>query len=285
MAQPFTDFAIPPLLHSATLVVGCTIVLSLLWVTRPPVNQRTVVAFVPWIVSGAALHVFYQLGEIYQVQIYPPEFEPLFSAPAVYATTFLVMGIIWILSVSAIPPDKMRTRGPLLLGLVGFGVSIPLLGLVVFQGQDPQVAPMEPTWPFVALGLAVVSTALVYFLLGYWRTYVIARARMAGAVVIFAHLFDAITTAIGYDILDVGERSAIPRVILEFSADLPTAETLGAGWLFVLFKLIMACAIVVYFADDLKRHEKQTNILFAIVAAVGLGPASYNFLLFVLSPW
>jgi uncharacterized membrane protein len=228
--------------------------------------------------------VFYQLGEIYGVQLYPSEIKMLFSAPAVYLTTFIAMGIVWAIMSMVLPKDKHRTQVPLFLGVVGVGVTIPLIGLLVFQGQDPKVAPIEPMWPLVALATAMVATAAVYFALGIWRTYIIARARVAGALVIFAHLFDAITTTIGVDQLGSGERSAVPRAILEFTADLPAPEALGTGWLLILLKLVLATSIVMYFADDLRDHESQTNILFGFVIALGLGPAAYNFFLFVLSP-
>lgn len=284
MVEPFMDFVFPPLLHSAALVVGTAIVLAILFVLRPPVTQRTVLAFVPWIVVGGTLHVFYQLGDIFQVQIYPSEVAPLFSAPAVYLTTFIGMGTIWIASAMIVPQDKLGSKVPQFLGVIGIGVAAPLVGLVFWQGLDPEIAPMEPVWPIFGLVISMVATGIVYFLIGAWRTHIIARARYVGALVIFAHLFDAITTAIGVDVMGAGERSAVPRAILDFAADLPTADALGTGWLFILIKIFLASAIVIYFAEDLKEHETQTNLLFAFVMALGLGPAVHNFFLFLLSP-
>jgi len=284
MVAPFTDFAVPPLIHSLSLLVGSSIVAVLLLAVRPPVTQRTVLSFVPWIVSGSILHVFYQLGEIFQVRIYPPDLAPIFAAPAVYLTTFIAMGAVWALIAMVLPPDKHRAQVPLFVGVIGVGTTLPLVGLVIFQGLDEAVAPMEPLWPMVALVASIVATAAVYFVLGVWRTYVIARARMVGGLVIFAHLFDAITTTVGVDIIGANERSAIPRAILDVAADLPTADTIGTGWLLILLKLVLAVAIVMYFSGDLRTHEDQTNLLFAFVMALGLGPATHNFFLFVLSP-
>ena len=284
MAEPFVDFVVPPLLHSVALVVGCGILLAILLVLRPPVTQRTVLAFVPWIVVGATLHVFYQLGEIFHVELYPTEIAPLFSAPAVYLTTFLGMGLIWVITSMIVPQDKLGTRVPQLLGVTGVGVAIPLIGLVIWQGLDPAVAPMRPVWPVLGLVLSMAATGIVYFIIGAWRTYIVARARYVGALVIFAHLFDAITTAIGVDVLGATERSTVPRAILDFAAGLPTADLLGTGWLFILIKAVLASAIVVYFAEDITEYESQTNLLFAFVMALGLGPGVHNFFLFLLSP-
>lgn len=284
MTAPFTDFAFPPLIHSAALLICSAIIVVLLYGTRPPVNQRTVLAFVPWMVSGGILHVFYQLGEIFQVQIYPSNLAPLFAAPAVYLTTFIGMGAVWVLSTMIVPSNKLEQKVPQFLAATGVGVTVPLVVLVFWQGLDPAISPMEPIWPIFGFIVSIVVTAIVYFLIGTWRTYIIARARYVGALVIFAHLFDAITTTIGVDVLGAGERSLGPRAILEFAEGLPTADLLGSGWLFVLFKAFLASAIVIYFADDLKDHESQTNLLFAFVVALGMGPAVHNFFLFILSP-
>lgn len=284
MTVPFSDFAVPPLVHSASLLVGSLVVLALLLAMRPPVNQRTVFAFVPWMVSGGILHVFYQLGQISGAHIYRPELAPLFAAPAVYLTTFVAMGAVWVVSTMRVPSNKLDRKVPRRLGIVGVGVTIPLVVLVFWQGLDTRVWPMEPVWPVVGLVVSLALTAVVYLAIGAWRTHVVARAKYVGGLVIFAHVFDGVTTAIGVDVLGAGERSTVPRAVLDFAADLPVADLLGTGWLFVLLKTLLASAIVVYFADDLRDHESQTNLLFAFVVALGLGPAVHNFFLFVLSP-
>jgi uncharacterized membrane protein len=284
MTGPFSEFALPPLLHSVSLLICSLIVAVLLFAMRPPVNQRTVLSFIPWMVSGGILHVFYQLGEIFQVQIYPPNIAPLFAAPAVYLTTFIGMGGIWAVSTMIVPSSQLRQRVPQYLSATGIGIAVPLVALLFWQGLDPKVSPMEPVWPMFGLIISLVLTAVLYFLIGAWRTYIIARAKYVGALVIFAHLFDGVTTAIGVDVLDAGERSAIPRAILEFAGDLPTADLLGTGWLFILLKAFLASAIVIYFAQDLQENETPTNLLFAFVVALGFGPAIHNFFLFILSP-
>lgn len=284
MAAPFSDFVIPPLTHTVALLVGSGIIVAFLYATRPVVTQKIALSFVPWIITGGALHVFYQIGEIFQVEIYPPTLAPLFSAPAVYLTTFIGMGVIWVVSAMIVPRDRQGKRVSQYLGATGVGIMAPLVGLVFWQGLDPEIAPMEPVEPILGLIGAFVLTFVVYFLIGAWRTYIIAQARYVGALVIFAHLFDGVTTAIGYDLLGVDERSALPRMILDFAADLPTADLIGAGWLFVLVKLLIAGGIVVLFSDFVTEEETRGNLFFLIIAAVGLGPATNNFFLFILSP-
>jgi uncharacterized membrane protein len=280
MAAPFSGFVVPPVLHSVFLGVGTLVVAALLYVTRPPVTQRTVLAFVPWIVSGAALHVFYQLDQpLAEPALYPGWAEPLFSAPAVYLTTFLGMGAIWLVATLVGETRTESDKPSQYLLAIGTGVAVSLTGLVVFQGLGGSLAPVVPILALIGTG---VLTFLTYVGIGAWRTAVMAKARLVGAVVLFAHLLDGVTTAVGVDLLGTGERSLIPARIIEFAGGLPTAEFIGSGWLFVVVKFLVAAGIVVAFADFVEEQPTQGNLLFALVAAVGLGPAMNNLFLFLL---
>lgn len=283
MVVPFSGFVIPGPIQSAALLIGTVMIAVLLYALRPPLTQNIVLSFIPWIISGSIMHVFWQLGTIYQ-PLYPESVEPLFSAPAVYLTTFIALGAIWTISAIIVPSYDRSNRIATYLLAMGVGILIPLFGLVIWQGMGDQLAPMEPIWPVLGLILSLVVTFVVYIAIGAWRTYVIAQARYVGAFVLFAHTFDGITTAIGVDVLGAGERSAVPAAILDFAADLPVAETIGVGWLFVLVKVALASAIVVLFAEYLDEEPTQANLLLTIIAIVGLGPAVNNFFLFLLAP-
>jgi len=283
MAEPFADFVIPPLIHTAGLLVGAGFVIALLFAAKPSINQKTVLAFAPWIVVGAVLHVFYQLGVTLKQPLYPDPIEPLFSAPAVYITVFIVMGLIWAVATMFMTNPDADYVSQYLSGM-GVGTMVPLIGLLLWRGTDSAVRPMEPVFPAAGLLLAVGATFLITLALGLWRTGLIAKVRYVGPLVLFAHLFDGITTAIGVDLLGATERSAIPQAILDFSAGLPTASVIGTGWLFVLVKLVVAVAIVVLFADYVNEEPLEANLLMSVIIAVGLGPGTYNFFLFILSP-
>ncbi len=286
MQVPFEGFVVPPTLYTACLVVGTLAVVAILSQLRPPVTELVAVAFAPWMVSGAALHVFYQLGEIYGRQVYSPLVEPFFSAPAVYLTTFLLMGVVWIAAVffhRITKTDADRTDYVArYLGTTGAGIMIVLIGLTVWQGLDPLVGPMDPIFPTIGLLVSLAVTFVVYLLVGLWRTYVVAEMRYVGAFVLFAHVFDGVTTAIGVDIIGTGERSVLPARIMDFAAGLPTAPYLGSGWLFILVKILVAVFVVVVFADFVREEPTRGNLLLAVIAAVGLGPGANNFLLFLL---
>jgi len=283
MAEPFADFVIPPLIHSVGLLVGAGFVLVLLVAAKPPINQKMVLSFAPWIVSGAVLHVFYQLSQIYKQQLFPSAVEPLFSAPAVYLTVFILMGLIWAVAAMFMTnPDGDRIAQ--YLGGMGVGTMVPLLGLLIWRGTDPAVRPMEPVLPVAGLLISIGLSFVVMLLLGLWRTSLVAKMKYVGPLVVFAHLFDGVTTAIGVDLLGADERSALPQLLIDAAAGLPTASLIGSGWLFVLVKLLVASAIVVLFADYINEEPVEANLIMGLVVAVGLGPGTYNFLLFILSP-
>ncbi len=284
MAAPFSGFVVPGPIQSAALLIGTVTIGVVLYALRPPLTQRIVLSFIPWIVSGSILHVFWQVGEILQRQLYPPPLKVFFSAPAVYLTTFMAVGLIWALASIIVPSRDRSNRIATYLLATGIGVVIPLIGLLLWQGLDDAIAPMEPIWPVLGLILSLVVTFVVYIAIGAWRTYVIAQVRYVGAFVLFAHIFDGITTAIGVDVLGGGERSALPAMILDFSARLPVADTIGVGWLFVLVKIVLASAIIILFADYVDEEPTQANLFLTLIAVFGLGPATNNFFLFLLSP-
>src|SRR6056297_3361666 len=108
---------VPPLPYLAGIVVGLAVVTGSLARQRPAVTRRVVVAFGPWMVTGAALHVLYQLGSA------PARVAPLLSAPTVYATTFVLAGAVWT--------AVARRRAGSVAGLLG---GIGLVSAVVASG-------------------------------------------------------------------------------------------------------------------------------------------------------
>jgi len=282
MAAPFSNFAIPATPYLVVLGVGLVLVTAMLYALRPPITERFVPALIPWVFAGSALHVFYLLGDRFAVQIYPPVLKPFFAAPAVYVTTFIGVGAIWV-GATVVGTAMGGSDAPsTYLGGTGVGVALVMFGLVVWQALDPAVGPIRPLIPIVGVIVAGVLTFVVYIMLGAWRTYVIAEARLAGGLVLFAHILDGLTTAIGVDILGGGERSLLPRVIMDVAADLPTAEYIGVGWLFLVVKMFVAIVIIVTFADYVREEPERGNVLFAAVMVVGLGPAFNNLLIYFL---
>lgn len=278
----FTDFVVPDLPYIAALAIAMIIIVVLVYAIQPPVTQPIILATVPWIINGAILHVFYQMHLVAPEGLFPSAIAPLFSAPSVYITTFVLLALVWLMGTMIVPSPQHHRKVAKYILIIGIGTLIPLFALLIWQGMGDAFE-LNPILPVLGLIISLVLTFVLFIAIGMWRTYIIAETRYVGALVIFGHVFDAVTTAIGVEILDAGERTLIPRMIMDFAADLPTADTLGEAWLFVLIKIVLAMAIVILFADYVRDKPAEGNLLLGIIAAVGLGPAVNNFLLFMLA--
>jgi uncharacterized membrane protein len=261
-------FALPPLPYLVGLGVGVAIVAGVLWRLAPTVVAATVLGLAPWMAVGSALHVLYVL------EAAPPLLAPLFGTPAVYATGFVSLGVVWAGSAARDAGPSAVARQ---LGVIGAGVCVLVAGAVL--ASSPR---LTPVWPGVALVAASAVTAAGWWLLGR-GTPTAAATGWPGVLVLFAHVLDGVSTAVGVDVLGFGERTPISRVIMDVAAALPTAEVLGVGWLFVLVKLGAAGAVVVLFADLVEDDPRQGYLLLAVVAAVGLGPGVHNLLLYTVA--
>jgi uncharacterized membrane protein len=276
----FEGFVVPDPLYTATLLVSAVAVAAVLVAVRPPVTQRTVVALVPWMVGGALLHVLYQLHLALDETFLPELLAPALSAPSVYLTTFTLLGIVWVGAAMVVPTPDRYGRIARTVGIAGSTLAVALAAFAVWEARSHFA--LQPALPVLGLIAALVVTFAFYIALGLWRARVIDQARYVGAVVLFAHIFDGITTAIGIEALGAQERSTIPRRVMEFAADLPTASVLGEAWLFVVLKLVVAAVVIILFAEYVHEEPTEGNLFFAVIAAVGLGPGTQNFFLFAL---
>jgi len=272
-----TGFELPPLPYLVVLVGGVVLITALLVALEPAVDQRTVVALAPWAALGGALHALNQPP----IELYNAALSPLFGTPAVYLTTFNTMGTVWLLlsffGVRTGRDDSISRN----LGVAGTGVLTVILVLSAITALRSGL--IDPVWSALAVLLSLLVAAVAVLLVALWRTPLVIRARYAAPVVIFAHVFDGISTAIGTDVLGISERSPLPRAIMDFAAGLPTASAIGSGWLFVLVKLLVAIAVVVLMDDYLNEEPVEASLILSLVAAVGLGPATNNVVLFLFA--
>jgi len=262
-----SGLVVPPVPYLVALLAGIVAVGGALYVLRPRVTGRVVAAFAPWMVVGAALHALVQLDAA------PPQLVPLFAAPAVYVTTFLVAGGVWAAS-----ETLDGVRGAVGVGAVGAVAGAVAVATVLRVGSGRGT--VSVVYPVAGLVASIALAAGAYWLLG--RTYesVPKQVGAVGPLVVFGHALDGVSTAIGVDLFGVGERSPLPRAIMELSGALPTEPLIGSGWLFVLVKLGIGTGVLVLFADFAEAEPAQANALLGVVAAVGLGPGTHNLLLF-----
>lgn len=266
-------FVLPPLPYLVALVLGTLIVATLLVLVRPPVTGWDVLALGSWMAVGGGLHALHQLGA------FPDPVAPLMGSPAVYLTTFVAAGGLWLVAAFGNAAGVFESI-PRLVGAFGTVLLVALVALLVYLGHESRT--LAPLWPSVALFVSVLVAAAAFIALSLTYTEAVATTGKAGAFVVFAHTLDGVTTAIGVDVLGVGERTPLPRMIMDVAAGLPTAHFIGSGWLFVLTKVILALLVVVVFADYVKEERSRGNLGLTAMAAVGLGPGVHNLLLFLV---
>ncbi|WP_435144226.1 DUF63 family protein [Halobaculum sp. P14] len=264
-------FGLPPLPYLVALAVSLAGVGYALRERRPAFGAAQVLAAVPWMVAGAAGHALYVLGAL------PASAAPLFGTPSAYLTTAAVAGATWLAALRSTTSAEAAAR---LLGAVGVVAAGGVVARAIAYGATHgTLTPWLPLLGVVGGAVLGVVAAAVLF-----RVHAESAATGAvGALAVTAHAVDGVTTAVGVDLLGYGERTPLSRLIIEFAAGLPTAEALGAGWLFVAVKLVVAAAVVAAVAPVVEDEPTEGYLLLAGVTAVGLGPGVHNAILFAVS--
>ncbi|WIV67811.1 DUF63 family protein [Natrialbaceae archaeon AArc-T1-2] len=265
-------FVLPPWYFFVPLVLLLAVVVALLWVLEPPVTDRTVVAFAPWMMLGSTFHVLYRL------EAWPEPIAALFSSPTVYLTTALIAGVVWLLG-SFVYAAGLQPSIERLVGVVGTGFFAVFAAVTIAHGWE--VGTFSPLWPVLSVVITGIVTALAWLVLSLTYTQAVATTGMTGALVVFSQALDGVSTAVGYDVIGVHEEVPASRFILETGEALPTYEYLGAGWLFVVVKVLLALVVVGLFTDFVREAPRRGRIVLAFIAAVGLGPGVHNVLLFI----
>ncbi|WP_254862058.1 DUF63 family protein [Halovivax gelatinilyticus] len=269
-------FVIPSWYYVVPLVLGLAGVVALLWAIDPPVTDRTVIAFAPWMMLGSTFHVLNREA----VDAFPDWIAPLFDTPSVYVTVAIVAGFVWIVA-NFLHAGGLYRSIPRFVGITGTAFVSVFAMIAIMLGYD--AGQFNPFWPVVAIVITGVVTALAWIAVSLWFTDVAAITGITGSFVIFSQVLDGVSTAIGYDLLDAHEEVPLSLLVLEAGESLPTAELLGAGWLFVLVKLGLALVVVGLFTDLVRDRPRLGRLALAFVAAVGLGPGFHNVLLFTIT--
>jgi len=273
----FEGFVVPDPLVAGGLGLATVVVAGLLALIRPPVTRAVVLGFAPWMVLGGLLHVLHRMHLAVDEELLPGSVAVLFSAPSVYLTTALLAGLVWA-AVGATRDGGDRARAAAPLAATG---TLTTLAVGVFGAREAgREFALDPALALAGLVGSLALAGVVSLALAAWRPAVVEATGSVGALVVFAHVFDALTTAIGVELLDAGERSTAPQFVLDLAAALPTADLLGVAWLFVLLKVALAVGIVVLFHDYVKERPGEGALFLGVVAAVGLGPGAHNFFLF-----
>ena len=267
-----SGFALPALPYLVGLLVAAVVAFGLLYRQRPPVTEAIVAALTPWMAAGGGLYALFQFGAV------PPAIEPLFGSRAVYISVGVLAAVVWA-AVADRPADRWgTTTAPgLLAGAGGLLLASTLAAAGLLAATDGSG---HPGVSAAILAVTLVVAAAVWA--GLRRVATVEATGAVGVLVVFGHALDGVSTAVGYDFLGFGEQTPLSRLIIHAGEALPTAEVIGAGWLFVVVKLLLAAGIVALFEEYVREDPTEGYLLLALVTAVGLGPGAHNLVLFAL---
>jgi len=268
-------FAIPSLIYVVPVLLALALVSWLVYAVRPPITDYTALAITPWIGVGAALHVLYQQPAFYE------SVRPLFGTPMVYLTTAVFAGAVWFFAeVVAEMRDEVGSADRY-LGIIGTGVLIVAVVYSLYVGTI--FGTLRPLWPVIGIALSAMGAAFAWVAVSLIFTDTATVVARTGTIVVFGHVLDGVSTAMGVDFFPgISERTPFSAFILEVSAQLPTAEVIGTGWLFLLVKLLLAVFVVIAFTGYVEDDPEEARLVLTVVAALGLGPGAHNMLLFTV---
>lgn len=272
LAGPFES---PDSLYLAGLVLGAAAVVALLYAQRPAVTRGTVVALAPWMAAGAVLHALYASGR------YPAVVESM-PALGAYLTTTLVVGLAWAVLDQLAVGQRGIAELPQYLGAMGIGTVTVLVTFAVWQGGP--LSQLALVWLVVVPLLAGAVAAVVWVLLGLGYTDAVAYTGIVGALVVFAHAFDAISTTIGVGVVGPAAHTPLSRAVARAveAAAVGTSPALSWVGLFVWIKLAVAIGALAVLANYVKVESTRGHLLLGLVTAAGLVPgvnALFTFLL------
>lgn len=267
-----TGTALPSLPYLLAVLVALGTVGGELYRRRATVTPRLVAAFAPWMVAGATGYALFQVAAV------PALIAPLFGNPIVYATTFAVAGAVWLFLLDRdYAVDRWRLPSvPGLLALAGALTAGELLVAAYLTAAGRGT--FSPRASLAALATSVVLAGAVWLAV---RDRV-AVTGLPGMLVLFGHTLDGVSTGIGIE-LGFGEQTPVSALLIEFGAGLPPAALLGAAWLFVLVKLVVATLVLFAFRSYVREDPGEGALFLGVIAAVGLGPGAHNLVLFTVA--
>lgn len=268
-----SGFALPALPYLAGLLVALGVAVGALYRRRPPVTEATVAALAPWMAAGGTLYALFQAGAV------PAPVAPLFGSPAVYVTVGALAGLVWA-AVSERPGGTWTpSSAPGVLAATGSALLLVALVAAVVAVPAPDAGAVGRSAAILVGSL--LAAGAVWAGLGALETGRTTGA--VGALAVFGHALDGVSTAVGYDVLGFGEQTPLSRLVIEFGAGLPAPAVLGDAWLFVVVKLLLAAVVVALFDDYVREEPTEGYPLLGLITAVGLGPGAHNVVLFAIA--
>jgi len=259
---------LPPVPYLVAILAAGALLAVVLRRQNLHLGTNTVLAFAPWMVAGSAIYAAYEVGVV------PPIVRPLASSPTVYVSTAILAGTAW-LGIEHLDADERW--------LAASGGLVALIPLWATTRDALAAGTFTPGWSLFAAVLSVALAVGLWWCFGRARPEVVEPVGLAGGLAVFAHVLDGVSTTVGIDVLGFGEQTPLSALLLDVGAALPTAPYLGTGWVFFVVKAVLAIGLVWLIAPTVRDDPRMGNALLLLVTAVGLGPATYNLVLFAVA--
>lgn len=268
VALGLVPFVMVPSRYSVlALVVAALIVSFLLFADRPRIGRHVVIAFVPWMVVASALAVFST------IVAYPAAIRPLVTPRWAHLSTYVVAATAWFAMLQFSPRRDVTAHLSSYLGSMGVGAAGVLLVFVFIHAGA--IAVTRLAWLLITPVISVFAALAVLVLIGLWYIDTPAHVGVVGALVVFAHLVDALSTVIGVSLFDLGH-TAFSRAVFELAGLVRTSTAVGIGtevlWAggFIWIKLILASAAVVLLTPVARSRPSLGYLLLGLLAALGI---------------
>lgn len=216
-------------------------------------------ALVPFGFAGGALRVVEDTGAIEAPLSY------FFISPLVYVTMAAFTAAAFALSLRLERQGRFDSYAKPLAG-IGAATFAVLLVYILIQGfQDP---PIFAIVPIGTLGIGTAAWAVFWYSLKFNAPNVLKPTGKMGAVLLWAHMLDAASTAVGVEFFGYGEKQPIVNAII---------STTGTAYTFILVKAGIITMILWSFDEKFfEDYERLPYLLLVAVLAVGLGPGTRN---------
>lgn len=224
-------------------------------------SPRFYYGLVPYIFLGGAFRVVEDTG----VLEWPLSFFVI--SPVIYFTVFLATAAVLLAALALQRRGVVDDYAPA-FAAVGVAAFLAVAAFLLNYGVTESVV----LWwvPVAVLGLATLTSAVLWFPVTQYVPAVTAGTGWMGAVLLWGHQVDGWATAIGIEVLGYGEKHPVAQAIIDLS---------GTTYTFVAVKAALVILILYAFDEEFfSDYERLPYLLLVTMLAVGLGPGTRNFL-------
>ncbi len=216
-------------------------------------------ALVPFGFLGGALRVVEDLGA------FEPPVSFFFISPLIYVTMTVFTAVVFIAALRLEAQGRYESYWKP-LAAAGTIAFVALTAFILIQGfLDP---PIFAIVPIGAIVLATASWALIWYVIKFNAPNVFEATGTMGAIVLWGHMLDAASTAVGVEHFGYGEKQPVVDAII---------STTGTAYSFILIKAALIVAILWAFDEKFfDEYERLPYLLLVAILAVGLGPGVRN---------